>query len=43
MLGAAHDNIFSGMGTPSNTGALSADNLSGVDPMFVGPRPTTTT
>ncbi len=37
MLGAAHDNIFSGMGTPSSTGALSADNLSGVDPMFVAP------
>jgi MYXO-CTERM domain-containing protein len=34
-LGAAHDNIFSGMGTPSSTGALSADNLSGVNPMFV--------
>ncbi len=29
MLGAAKDNIFSGMGTPSSTGMLSADNLSG--------------
>jgi hypothetical protein len=37
MLGAAHDNLFSGMGTPASTGALSADNLSGVDPMFVNP------
>lgn len=34
-LGAAHDNLFSGMGTPSSTGALSPDNLSGVDLMFV--------
>ena len=32
----AHDNVFAGAGTPSSTGALSADNLSGVDPMFVG-------
>ncbi len=37
MLAAAHDNIFSGMGTVSNTGALSVDNLSGVDPLFVNP------
>ena len=37
MLGAAHDNIFSGLGTPSSTGPLSADNLSGVDPSFVNP------
>lgn len=35
MLGAAHDNIFFGGGTPSNTGMLSADNMNGVDPMFV--------
>ncbi len=34
-LAAAHDNVFAGPGEPSNTGALSADNLSGVDPMFV--------
>src|ERR1019366_5637413 len=33
----AHDNVFSGPGTPSSTGALSADNLSGVDPLFVDP------
>ncbi len=31
----AHDNVFAGAGTPASTGALSADNLSGVDPMFV--------
>jgi Right handed beta helix region len=31
----AHNNLFDGMGTPSSTGALSADNLSGVDPLFV--------
>jgi hypothetical protein len=31
----AHDNIFAGPGTPSSTGALSGDNLSGVDPLFV--------
>jgi MYXO-CTERM domain-containing protein len=31
----AHNNIFVGTGTPSSTGALSADNLSGVDPLFV--------
>lgn len=31
----AHDNLFVGQGTLSNTGALSADNLSGVDPLFV--------
>jgi uncharacterized membrane protein YgcG len=36
-LATATDNIFSGMGTPSSTGALSADNLSGVDPLFVNP------
>jgi MYXO-CTERM domain-containing protein len=35
MLGAAHDNIFYGGGTPSSTGMLSADNMNGVDPMFV--------
>jgi len=34
-VGAAHDNIFFGGGTPSSTGMLSADNMSGVDPMFV--------
>jgi hypothetical protein len=33
----AHDNVFSGAGTPSSTGALSADNLSGTDPLFVDP------
>jgi hypothetical protein len=37
MLASAHDNIFSGTGTPSSSGALSADNLSGVDPQFVAP------
>jgi hypothetical protein len=31
----AHDNIFYGAGTPSSTGALSADNLIGTDPLFV--------
>jgi hypothetical protein len=31
----AHDNIFVGPGTLSSTGALPADNLSGVDPLFV--------
>jgi MYXO-CTERM domain-containing protein len=31
----AHNNIFSGMGTPSSTGALSADNLSGENFLFV--------
>ena len=31
----AHDNIFYGAGTPSSTGALSADNMSGTDPLFV--------
>ncbi len=31
----AHDNIFYGAGTPSSTGALPADNLSGTDPLFV--------
>jgi hypothetical protein len=36
-VGAAHDNVFSGTGTPSSTGALSTDNLSGVDPSFVDP------
>ena len=35
MLGAAHDNIFFGGGTPSSTGMLSADNMNGVDPLFV--------
>ena len=33
----AHDNILFGPGTPSSTGALSVDNLSGVDPLFVDP------
>jgi MYXO-CTERM domain-containing protein len=33
----AHDNVFFGPGTPASTGALSADNLSGVDPLFVDP------
>lgn len=37
MLGAAKDNIFSGTGTPSSTGALSADNLTGSNFMFVNP------
>jgi hypothetical protein len=36
-LGSAHDNIFSGTGTPASSGSLSADNLSGVDPQFVSP------
>jgi MYXO-CTERM domain-containing protein len=31
----AHNNVFAGTGTPSSTGALSADNLSGKDPLFV--------
>lgn len=31
----AHDNLMVGSGTPSSTGALPADNLSGIDPMFV--------
>jgi MYXO-CTERM domain-containing protein len=31
----AHNNLLVGMGTPSSTGALSADNLSGVDPLLV--------
>lgn len=31
----AHNNLFVGPGTVSTTGALSADNLSGVDPKFV--------
>ncbi|MBI5531401.1 MAG: hypothetical protein HY898_01715 [Deltaproteobacteria bacterium] len=30
----AHNNLFVGPGTVSNTGALSADNISGVDPLF---------
>jgi hypothetical protein len=33
----AHDNILYGPGTPSSTGALSADNLTGTDPLFVAP------
>ncbi len=33
----AHDNVFFGPGTPASTGALSADNLSGADPLFVDP------
>jgi hypothetical protein len=32
---AAHNNVFVGGGTPSGSGALSADNLSGVDPKLV--------
>jgi hypothetical protein len=36
-LGSAHDNIFAGTGTPSSSGSLSADNLSGTDPQFVSP------
>lgn len=31
----AHNNLFVGPGTVSSTGALPADNLSGVDPLFV--------
>jgi MYXO-CTERM domain-containing protein len=31
----AHNNLFVGAGTPSSTGALSADNLSGVNPLLV--------
>jgi hypothetical protein len=31
----ARNNLFVGPGTIANTGALSADNLSGVDPLFV--------
>jgi MYXO-CTERM domain-containing protein len=31
----AHNDIFSGMGTPSSTGALSADNLAGQSFLFV--------
>ncbi len=31
----AHNNLFVGPGTVSTTGALSADNLSGIDPLFV--------
>jgi hypothetical protein len=31
----AHNNLFVGGGTPSSGGALSADNLSGVDPKLV--------
>jgi hypothetical protein len=31
----AHDNIFYGAGTPSSTGTLSVDNMSGTDPLFV--------
>jgi hypothetical protein len=33
----AHDDIFFGPGTPSSTGALSADNLTGMNPLFVDP------
>ncbi len=33
----AHDNIFVGGGALSSTGQLPADNLSGVDPLFVSP------
>jgi Right handed beta helix region len=31
----AHDNLFVGGGTPSSSGALSPDNLSGINPLFV--------
>jgi hypothetical protein len=31
----AHNNLFVGAGTVSNKGPLSADNLSGIDPLFV--------
>jgi hypothetical protein len=31
---SAHNNLFVGPGTVSTTGTLSADNLSGVDPLF---------
>jgi MYXO-CTERM domain-containing protein len=31
----AHNNVFVGAGTVSNKGALSADNVSGIDPLFV--------
>ena len=31
----AHNNLFVGPGTVSSTGALSADNISGLDPMLV--------
>jgi hypothetical protein len=31
----ARDNVFFGAGTPASTGALSADNLIGTDPLFV--------
>ncbi len=34
---AAHNDLFSGMGTPSTTGTLSADNLSPSAPLFVSP------
>ena len=33
----AHNNILYGPGTPSSTGALSADNLTGTNPLFVAP------
>lgn len=33
----AHDNLFGSPGTPSTTGALSADNLQPASPMFVSP------
>ena len=33
----AHDNVFAGTGTPASTGALSSDNLSGQNPMFIDP------
>ncbi|MEA2752792.1 MAG: hypothetical protein QOI41_6935 [Myxococcales bacterium] len=31
----AHNNLFAGAGTPSNKGALSADNIASINPMFV--------
>jgi hypothetical protein len=33
----AHNNLFVGAGTVFNGGALSADNLAGIDPLFVAP------
>jgi MYXO-CTERM domain-containing protein len=36
-LAAAHNNLFVGTGTLSNTGALSPDNLATATPMFVDP------
>jgi hypothetical protein len=36
-IAAAHNNVFVGMGTPSSTGALPADNLVGMLADFVAP------